>query len=87
MNKFPQSATMKDVIRERTQDVAEVDSLRVGKLNGRIRTLTRAAPTANSDVVEGDAEGDVVVDATYVYTLYSVSGTLKWDREDLSVAW
>ena len=86
-NQFGQSSTMADVIRERSNDIAVVSGLQTGKLQGRIRTSTRAAPTSNSDVVAGDAEGDVVVGATYVYTLISISGTLKWDRRAHSAAW
>lgn len=87
MKPFPATATMQDVIRERRADVAEAEGFRNNKLNGRIRTATRAAPGSHSDVVAGDAEGDVVVDSTYVYTLYSVSGTLKWHRVSLLVGW
>lgn len=87
MNKFSKHTTIDDIIRERVADVTEVDVLREGKLNGRIRTLVRAVPSSATDIISGDAEGDVVIDATYVYTIYSVSGTLKWDRRTLSVGW
>lgn len=87
MNLFGENATLKDVVRERRNDVAIIKSLQSGKLQGRIRTLTRAVPANATDVTEGDAEGDVIVDATYRYELVSVSGVLKWNRQSLSVGW
>lgn len=84
MRIFPNNATMQDVIRERASDVREVDALRTGKLDGRIRTLTREVPTSEADVVQGDAEGDVVTGLDgldeYIYTLLSFNGVLKWDK-------
>tara|TARA_R110000851_G_scaffold203106_1_gene354949 strand:- start:187 stop:450 length:264 start_codon:yes stop_codon:yes gene_type:complete len=87
MNKFSQHTSLQDIIRERETDVTEVDLLREGKLYGRFRTLTRTVPSSATNVLFDDAEGDVVTDATYVYTVYSVSGVLKWDRRSLSVGW
>lgn len=87
MKEFGHKATMVDVIRERPTDIEENDNLRKNKLDGRIRTLNQAAPSSATDVDATDAEGDVITDATYVYTLYSISGTLKWDRRAHSAGW
>ena len=86
-NRFSRETKIEDVIRERGNDVSVIAALEEGKAPGRIRTLTRSAPTSATDVVAGDAEGDVVVGATYIYTLVSISGTLKWDRRAHSAAW
>ena len=87
MNRFTQSTTLGDIVRERDRDIADFEAVRLGKMDGRIRTATRAVPSAANNVVAGDAEGDVVVDGTYVYTLYSISGTLLWDRRSHSAGW
>lgn len=78
-----------DIIRLRQEDLDEIQAIRSGKKKGRIRTSTRgAAPTSAINVAAGDFEGDVVVDATYIYTLVDVPGTgLRWHRESLSVGW
>ena len=90
MKQFTKSTTLSDIIRDREEDIAEYNNLRLGKLDGRIRTAVRAAPSAFDDVLGGadpDGEGDIVVDATYVYTLINVAGTLKWDRYTHSTGW
>lgn len=75
MRRFTETTLLSDIIRERKTDILEYENLRTGKLDGRIRTATRAAPSANDDTLAGDKEGDIVVDGTYVYTAIEVSGT------------
>jgi len=87
LNPFGSNSTLADVLRERANDVATVAALDQGKLPGRIRTGLRAVPSSNSDVIAGDALGDVITDATYIYTLIRVSGSLKWDRRAHNVSW
>ena len=79
-----------DLLREHNRAVSDIEQLYRNRLQGRIRTETRAAPTSATDVVTGDnpdLEGDWMTDGTYSYTLRSVSGALKWDRQTLSVGW
>lgn len=79
-----------DLLREHNRVVSDIEQLYMNRLQGRIRTLTRAVPASATDVVTGDnpdLEGDWLTDGTYSYTLRSVSGTLKWDRQSLSVGW
>lgn len=87
LNLYGESASIEDVIRERRRDAQAVKSIEDDKLNGRIRTGLRAVPSGNADIIQGDALGDVITDATYIYTLISVSGAMKWDRRAHSVAW
>lgn len=86
-NLFGTDADLQTIVRERRKDAATVKMLEDGKLPGRIRTGLRAVPSGNADVIAGDALGDVVTNGTYVYTLISVSGALKWDRRAHSVGW
>lgn len=58
-----------------------------GRLRGRLRTGVRAVPASATDVATTDMEGDVLNDSTYFYRLVNISGTLKWHRVVLSVAW
>ena len=87
VNRFSSSTTMKDVVRERANDVAAIEQIQQNKLDGRRRTATRAAPTADDDVQDGDALGDVITDSTYEYELVDAGGTLAWDRRQLNVSW
>lgn len=82
MRRFTQLTKLVDIIRERATDIQEYTMLRTGKLDGRRVTETRAVPTAETDVVEGDAEGDELTDANYVYILRDKAGTLAWERTD-----
>lgn len=88
---FGSSATLEDIKRVRQSDSQTITQLENGKLQGRFAPITngvpRAVPSSHSDVIRGDTLGDVITDATYVYTLLSVSGTLVWDRRALSIAW
>lgn len=88
---FGTSATLQDVLRTRKDDCNTVQVLENGKLMGRFNPINngvlRAAPSAHNNVIQGDAQGDVITDATYIYTLLSVSGTLVWNRQALSIAW
>lgn len=87
MNHYGNDTQLKDIIAERKRDVAEVLALRQGKKQGRIRTGFRTVPTSAINVIQGDVEGDVVTDATYIYELITVSSSLKWDRRTHSVGW
>lgn len=84
---YGNSAELAAVISARRADMSVIATLEQGKLPGRIRTGFRAVPTSHSDVIQGDVEGDIITDATYIYRLLSVSGALVWDRRALSVAW
>ena len=90
-NQFGHSATLTDVLRERLADISTVNQIETGKLQGRIRNSganARATPSSNSDVVQGDFEGDTLNDGTYIYTLVNVTGVgLRWHRATLSIAW
>jgi predicted DNA repair protein MutK len=86
-NIYNSNADMRDVVRERSNDALVVSQLEQDKLNGRIRTDFRTVPSSATDVVAGDAEGDIVVDATYIYRLITVSSALKWDRQTINVGW
>ena len=84
---FHAKITTQEIAALRRDDAAIVAGLENDKLKGRIRTGFRTTPSSATDVLGSDAEGDVVVGATYVYRLLSVSGVLKWDRQSLSVGW
>ncbi len=53
---------------------------------GRYRT-DRTAPISSNDVQTPDKEGDIVRDGGYEYIVVNDSGTLKWARIALDVAW
>jgi len=78
-----------DIIRLRQEDIDEIGNIDAGKKKGRIRTETRGSvPSSATDVAAGDFEGDVVLDASYIYTLVNVPSTgLRWHRDTLSVGW
>lgn len=86
-NPFGSTADLETVVRERRNDVAIVNDLIGNKLPGRARTNFRSVPTSATDVTATDREWDVIVDATYVYTLITVSGSLVWDRRAHSTGW
>ena len=73
-----------EIIRIREEDVTEFANLSNIYLPGR---STGRVPSSNSDVLATDQEGDVVNDGTYEYKLIDDSGTLKWDRRTLDIAW
>lgn len=87
LNLFGANTSLLTIIRERRRDAAAVAALETGKMPGRIRTGFRAVPSSATDVIAGDAEGDLVTDGTYTYQLITVSGALKWNRIAHSVAW
>lgn len=80
-------SVVRDIIELRQDDLNSFNRVRNGKLKGRNRTGVRAVPTASDDTQAGDIEGDTLTDATYRYTLVDAGGTLKWDRQTLSVSW
>lgn len=87
IKKYGASATLDDVLSERHNDARTILAIENGKLLGRFNPVGRAVPSSHSNVIQGDAQGDVITDATYVYTLLSVSGALVWHRVALSIAW
>lgn len=86
-NLFSKNTTLADVIAQRRYDANAIDDLEKQKCPGRERTGLRAVPTGHADLLPGDAWGDEITDATYVYRLIRVSGVLVWDRRAHSVAW
>lgn len=78
---------IREVFNGRTNDVIAIEQLEKGKYQGRYRTGQRAIPTSNGDVITSDFVGDVLNDATYRYELLDISGTNKWNRTTLDVAW
>ena len=80
--------TLREIVRLRqVEDVADFDNLPQRFVSGRGLFTTRVAPSSNSNVLATDNEGDIVNDATHEYKLLNISGTLKWDRRTLDVAW
>lgn len=78
---------LREVVRLRqTEDLPDFTNLPTIYLQGR---STTRIPSSNSDVLVTDVEGDVVyaLNGTFRYTLVDASGTLKWAREALDVAW
>jgi len=79
-NRLGANATQPDLLREHNRVVTDIEQIEQNRLQGRIRTLTRAVPATETDVVAGDAEGDVLTDATHRYELLSYGGTMLWDK-------
>ena len=73
-----------DVLEKKERDLAR--TLKNRFVAGRLRT-DRTAPSAYTDVVGGDELGDIVRTGAYEYLLVNDSGTLKWARHALDVAW
>jgi hypothetical protein len=79
--------SVREIFNARRDDQIVIEQLEKGKYQGRYRTGQRAVPTSNSDVAVTDFVGDVLNDATYRYELLDISGTSKWNRTALNVAW
>jgi hypothetical protein len=77
---------MREVARIRSEDIVEWQSLPQQYVTGR---RTTRVPTANNDVISGDAEGDIVyaANASHMYILVDKSGTLTWARISLDTTW
>ena len=75
---FGSSTTLEDVIAERRNDAAVIDSI----LRQLPRNVTgkRALPTAFDNVISGDKVGDYLYSATERYELQNDAGTLKWAK-------
>lgn len=69
------------------EDISDFQNLSQQFVLGRGLFTTRAAPSSPSNVLATDNEGDIVNDATHEFKLLDISGTLKWDRRTLDVAW
>jgi len=80
--------TLQEIARLReSEDISDFTNLNNRFVLGRGLFTGRAAPSSNSDVLATDNEGDIVNDATHEFKLLDISGTLKWDRRTLDVAW
>lgn len=86
-NGFGSRTDLQTITKERKNDCAVITALETGKLPGRLNPPGRAVPSSHSNVISGDAQGDVITDGTYIYTLISISGSLVWDRRAYSVGW
>lgn len=75
---------LREILLVRSDDITQFTNLDSRFLPGR---STERVPSSNSDVVATDEKGDVVNDSTYEYKLVDDSGTLKWDRRTLDIAW
>lgn len=83
--KYPSNATVETIRRERQRDIITIEQIQTGKLPGRYVNRTPASP---SDVISGDALGDINVTATHLYRLVDVPSTgLRWHRQSLDVSW
>ncbi len=81
-------SALREIIRLRQdEDIPDFTNLNNIFVTGRGLFTQRTAPSSNSDVLATDNEGDIVNDATHEYKLLDISGTLKWDRRTLDVAW
>ena len=79
---------LQEIVRLREQeDISDFQNLNERFVKGRGLFTSRSAPSSNSDVLATDNEGDIVNDATHEFKLLNISGTLKWDRRTLDVAW
>ncbi len=86
-NRFSSTASTEDIRRERQRDSMVIENLEQGKLQGRFRN-ERGAPSSATDIVSGDAVGDIVASGSYIYTLIDVFGTgLRWHRQSLAIGW
>lgn len=82
--------SLSTVYNERERDASAIKQLENGRVIGRLRNAganARAVPTSNSDVLTGDAEGDRLYDASYLYLCVNISGELKWGRIALDTTW
>ncbi len=77
---------LRTIAKLRMEDTREIGNPSGRFVRGRLRT-DRAAPSANTNVVGGDKEGDVVRTATYQYIVVNDAGTLKWARHAIDVTW
>ena len=91
MRPYPVSGSaeyiLEQIAAQRPNDMRVIAALQQNKRGGRNRTGIRAIPTAHNDVLPDDLLGDFVNDATHFYLLVSDSGTLKWHKDTLAIAW
>jgi len=83
-------SAIETIFKERERDVSAISQLENGKLLGRWRNTganARAVPSSSTNVLSGDAFGDVLYDSSYLYVCLSVSGTLTWCRIALASSW
>ncbi len=76
---------LKEITRIRQdEDVPDFYNLTQRFVSGRV---TNRVPSSATDVLATDNLGDIVNDTNYEYKLVNISGTYKWDRRSLNVAW
>ena len=71
----------KDAAAQRPNDMRVIRQMQRNKLDGRNRNSGenyRAIPTSSSDVLAGDAEGDIVYDNSKMWRAMDIDGALKW---------
>ena len=51
------------------------------------RSVSRTAPTSNSDIDASDVVGDWLYNGGYLYICVDDSGTAKWGRITVNVSW
>lgn len=73
--------TLKRVLDERNNDIAEWDNLPQRFVAGRKVART---PSGSSDVTVSDCLGDINYDANYLYILVDNAGTYVWRRVSLA---
>ena len=90
-NQYGVDGSLQTVLNERLRDISTIEQLERNKLAGRRRNggaNNRTAPSSATDVIQGDAEGDIVNDGTYIYELINVTGTgLRLHRVSLAISW
>lgn len=82
--------SLQSIYRERQGDIATIQQLELGKLQGRYRNTganARAIPTSSGDVLDGDTQGDVLFDSSYLYICLNQGGVLTWCRISLASSW
>lgn len=87
-NLYSKNTTLADVIAQRRYDANAIADLESQKRPGRDRTGLRAVPTGHANLLQGDAWGDVVTDATHIYEIVNMSGVgLVWEKRTPDVTW
>jgi hypothetical protein len=85
MKYYGSTSTLKDVLRERRNDVATVESLQQYKATGRDMTGIRSVPTSESNVIAGDKVGDYLYDVAggKLYRLIISNADTQWIEQTI----
>lgn len=76
---------LREIVRLReSEDIGDFDNLTHTFMRGR---KVEKVPASHSDTSTDDTEGDFNFSAAYLYIAVDDSGTLKWARVALNVAW